>query len=119
MDVTRVLLADDHDLVRAGFRSLMQSFSGVEVVAEADDGREALRLIEIYRPHIAVMDIMMPGLNGLEATARIVKDFPKTRVIIFSMNAAEEYVLKAMRGGRAGYLLKDANPAEREQTNPT
>src|SRR5262245_19048766 len=115
MDVTRVLIADDHDLVRAGFRSLMQSFNGVEVVAEADDGREALRLIEIHRPHIAVMDIMMPGLNGLEATARIVKDFPKTRVIILTMNAAEEYVLKAMRVGAAGYLLKDGNPAELEQ----
>lgn len=115
MDVTRVLLADDHDLVRAGFRALMQSFSGVEVVAEADDGREALRLIEIHRPHIAVMDIMMPGLNGLEATARIVKEFPKTRVIILSMNAAEEYVLKAMRVGAAGYILKDGNPAELEQ----
>jgi DNA-binding NarL/FixJ family response regulator len=115
MDVIRVLLVDDHDLVRAGFRSLVQSFDGIEVVAEADDGREALRLIEIHRPHIAVMDIMMPGLNGLEATARIAKEFPKTRVIILSMNAAEQYVLKAMRVGAAGYLLKDGNPEELEQ----
>ena len=115
MEVTRVLLADDHDLVRAGFRSLVQSFGGIEVVAEADDGREALRLIEIHRPHVVLMDIMMPGLNGLEATARIAKDFPKTRVIILSMNAAEEYVLKAMRVGAAGYLLKDGHPAELEQ----
>jgi DNA-binding NarL/FixJ family response regulator len=115
MDVIRVLLADDHDLVRAGFRSLVQSFGGVQVVAEADDGREALRQIEIRRPHVVLMDIMMPGLNGLEATARIAKDFPKTRVIILTMNAAEEYVLKAMRVGAAGYLLKDGNPAELEQ----
>jgi DNA-binding NarL/FixJ family response regulator len=115
MDVIRVLLADDHDLVRAGFRSLVQSFGGVHVVAEADDGREALRQIEIHRPHVVLMDIMMPGLNGLEATARIAKDFPKTRVIILTMNAAEEYVLKAMRVGAAGYLLKDGNPAELEQ----
>src|SRR6266851_3307340 len=115
MDLIRVLLADDHDLVRAGFRSLVQSFGGVQVVAEADDGREALRQIEIHRPHIVLMDIMMPGLNGLEATARIAKDFPKTRVIILTMNAAEEYVLKAMRVGAAGYLLKDGNPAELEQ----
>ncbi len=115
MDVTRVLLADDHELVRAGFRSLVQSFGGVEVVAEADDGREALRLIEIHRPHIVLMDIMMPGLNGLEATAQIAKDYPKTRVIILTMNAAEEYVLRAMRVGAAGYLLKDGNPAELEQ----
>src|SRR6266446_5316132 len=115
MDLIRVLLADDHDLVRAGFRSLVQSFAGVHVVAEADDGREALRQIEIHRPHIVLMDIMMPGLNGLEATARIAKDFPKTRVIVLTMNAAEEYVLKAMRVGAAGYLLKDGNPAELEQ----
>jgi DNA-binding NarL/FixJ family response regulator len=115
MDLIRVLLADDHDLVRAGFRSLVQSFGGVQVVAEADDGREALRQIEIHRPHVVLMDIMMPGLNGLEATVRIAKDFPKTRVIILTMNAAEEYVLKAMRVGAAGYLLKDGNPAELEQ----
>jgi DNA-binding NarL/FixJ family response regulator len=115
MDLIRVLLADDHDLVRAGFRSLVQSFGGVHVVAEADDGREALRQIEIHRPHVVLMDIMMPSLNGLEATARIAKDFPKTRVIILTMNAAEEYVLKAMRVGAAGYLLKDGNPAELEQ----
>jgi DNA-binding NarL/FixJ family response regulator len=115
MDVIRVLLADDHDLVRAGFRSLVQSFGGVNVVAEADDGREALRQIEIHRPHVVLMDIMMPSLNGLEATARIAKDFPKTRAIILTMNAAEEYVLKAMRVGAAGYLLKDGNPAELEQ----
>jgi DNA-binding NarL/FixJ family response regulator len=115
MELIRVLLADDHDLVRAGFRSLVQSFGGVQVVAEADDGREALRLIELHRPHIVLMDIMMPSLNGLEATARIAKEFPKTRVIILTMNAAEEYVLKAMRVGAAGYLLKDGNPAELEQ----
>src|SRR5690349_11111312 len=104
MEVIRVILADDHDLVRAGFRSLVQSFGGVEVVGEAGDGRAALRLVELHRPHIILMDIMMPGLNGLEATARIAKEFPKTRVIILSMNAAEEYVLKAMRVGAAGYL---------------
>jgi DNA-binding NarL/FixJ family response regulator len=115
MEVIRVILADDHDLVRAGFRSLVQSFGGVEVVGEAGDGRAALRLVELHRPHIILMDIMMPGLNGLEATARIAKEFPKTRVIILSMNAAEEYVLKAMRVGAAGYLLKDGNPAELEQ----
>src|SRR5260370_41254481 len=115
MDVIRILLADDHDLVRAGFRSLVQSFPGVEVVGEAGDGRPALRQIEIHRPHVVLMDIMMPGLNGLEATTRIVKEFPKVRVIILSMNAAEEYVLKAMRVGAAGYLLKDGNPAELEQ----
>jgi len=115
MDLIRVLLADDHDLVRAGFRSLVQSFKGVEVVGEAGDGRAAIRQVEVHRPHVVLMDIMMPGLNGLEATSRIAKEFPKVRVIILSMNAAEEYVLKAMRMGAAGYLLKDGNPAELEQ----
>lgn len=115
MDLIRVLLADDHDLVRAGFRSLVQSFKGVEVVGEAGDGRAAIRQVEVHRPHVVLMDIMMPGLNGLEATSKIAKEFPKVRVIILSMNAAQEYVLKAMRMGAAGYLLKDGNPAELEQ----
>ena len=92
MTPIRILLAEDHALVRAGFRSLLHSFSGVEVVGEANDGREALRLIEVLRPNIVLMDIMMPGLNGLEATARVTKEFPSVRVIILSMNAAEEYV---------------------------
>jgi DNA-binding NarL/FixJ family response regulator len=115
MTPIRLLLAEDHALVRAGFRSLLQSFSGVEVVGEANDGREALRLIESLRPNIVLMDIMMPGLNGLEATARVTKEFPSVRVIILSMNAAEEYVLQAMRAGASGYLLKDGSIGELEQ----
>jgi DNA-binding NarL/FixJ family response regulator len=115
MTPIRILLAEDHALVRAGFRSLLHSFSGVEVVGEANDGREALRLIEVLRPNIVLMDIMMPGLNGLEATARVSKEFPTVRVIILSMNAAEEYVLQAMRAGASGYLLKDGSITELEQ----
>jgi DNA-binding NarL/FixJ family response regulator len=87
----------------------------VEVVGEANDGREALRLIEVLRPNIVLMDIMMPGLNGLEATARVSKEFPTVRVIILSMNAAEEYVLQAMRAGASGYLLKDGSITELEE----
>jgi DNA-binding NarL/FixJ family response regulator len=115
MTPIRIVLAEDHALVRAGFRSLLQSFSGVEVVGEANDGREALRIIETLRPQVVLMDIMMPGLNGLEATARVSKEFPGVRVIVLSMNAAEEYVLQAMRAGASGYLLKDGSIGELEQ----
>lgn len=110
----RILLAEDHKLVRAGIRALLQSLPGVEVVAEASDGREALRLAEAHRPDIVFMDIAMSGMNGLEATTRIARDFPDVRVIILSMHANEEYVLQALRAGASGYLLKDAGTAELE-----
>jgi DNA-binding NarL/FixJ family response regulator len=108
----RVLLADDHKLVRAGIRALLQTVADVEIVAEAADGREALRLIEAHRPDLALMDIAMPGLNGLDATAGIGRNFPQTRVVILSMNADEDSVLKALRAGAVGYLVKTADPAE-------
>jgi DNA-binding NarL/FixJ family response regulator len=110
----RILLADDHVLVRAGIRSLLGTLPGVEVVGEASDGQEALRLVETLRPHIVLMDIAMPGLNGLEATARIVRDHPETRVIILSMHVSEEYAARALRAGGAGYLPKDADLRELE-----
>jgi DNA-binding NarL/FixJ family response regulator len=109
-----VLLAEDHALVRAGFRALLENLPGIQVVAEAGDGREALRLIETHRPDVVLMDITMPGLNGLEAAARVASEFPYVHVIILSMHANEEYVLQALRAGAAGYLLKDADPAELE-----
>ncbi|HMD87668.1 MAG TPA: response regulator transcription factor [Anaerolineaceae bacterium] len=114
MSSIRVLLADDHNLVRAGIRSLIQELTGIEVIAEASDGREALSLIEIHRPDVVLMDIAMAGLNGLEATARVVRDFPEVRVIMLSMHANEEYVWQALRFGASGYLLKDAGTAELE-----
>ena len=110
----RILLAEDHTLVRAGIRALLQSLPGVEVVAEASDGREALRLVESHRPDIVFMDIAMSGMNGLEATTRVVRDFAEVHVIILSMHANEEYVLQALRAGASGYLLKDAGTAELE-----
>lgn len=112
MKPIRILLADDHDLIRAGIRSLLQNIAGVEVVAEAGDGLAALEMIGQHRPDIVLMDIMMPGLNGLATTARIAHEFPNVRVIILSMNATEEYVLQALRAGAAGYLLKNISPAE-------
>jgi DNA-binding NarL/FixJ family response regulator len=112
MTPIRVLLADDHELVRAGFRALLAGLSDVEVVAEADDGRAALALVAAHQPDVVLMDISMPGLNGLEATGRIVKEFPRTRVIILSMHANEDHVLLALRKGASGYLLKGARLAE-------
>jgi DNA-binding NarL/FixJ family response regulator len=109
-----VLLADDHTLVRAGFRNMLEGINSVEVIAEAGDGREALALIERHRPDVVLMDIAMPGLNGLEAARRVSKDFPNVHVVILSMHASEEYVLRALNAGAAGYLLKDADPAELE-----
>ena len=110
----RVLLADNHTLVRAGLRALLQNIEGIQVVAEAGDGREALHLIAVHQPDLVLMDIAMPEMNGLEATAHVVKEFPQVRVIILSMHANEEYVLKALRSGAMGYVLKDAGISELE-----
>ena len=114
MTPIRVLIADDHALVRAGIGALLRNIGGVEVVAEAGDGREALHLIGEHKPDVVLMDIAMPGLNGLEAVTRISREFPAVRVIILSMHASEEYVLHAMRAGASGYLLKGARTAELE-----
>lgn len=114
MKTIRVLLADDHTLVRAGIRALLRSLPSVEVVAEASDGREALNLIKQHAPDVVLMDIAMAGLNGLEAAARIRKDHARVRVVILSMHANEEYVVQALRAGASGYLLKDAATTELE-----
>ncbi len=114
MSTIRLLLADDHTLVRGGIRALLNDLEGVQVIAEANDGREALRLIENQRPDIVLMDIAMAGMNGLEATMRVSRDFPDIKVIILSMHTNEEYVLQALRAGAVGYLLKDAGIAELE-----
>lgn len=110
----RVLLADDHALFRAGLRALLQSLDGVEVVAEAGNGHEAIQLVERERPGLVLMDIAIPELTGLEATARITKAWPQVRVVILSMHANEEYVRQALRAGAKGYLLKGAEPSELE-----
>lgn len=114
MSALRILLADDHQLVRGGLRSLLQSFPDMEIVGETGDGREAVELARRHAPDLVLMDIAMPHLNGLEATARIVKKLPRTRVIILSMHANEEYILQALRAGAVGYLLKNAAPTELE-----
>ena len=107
-----LILADDHALVRAGIRTLIEKIDGIQILAEAGDGRETLVLVEQHSPNIVVMDISMPGLNGLDTTARITRDKPATKVLILSMHTAEDYVLLALKAGAAGYLLKDAATVE-------
>lgn len=113
-ELIRILLADDHTLVRAGIRSLIQNIAGMEVIGEVGDGRDALRFMEANRPDIALVDISMPGLNGLEVTARVTKEFPEVGVIILSMHLNEEYALQALQNGASGYLVKGADKAELE-----
>jgi DNA-binding NarL/FixJ family response regulator len=114
MKITQVLLADDHVLVRAGIRTLLEKIPNVKVVAEAASGREALELVKTKLPDLVLMDIAMANLNGLEALSRIAKDFPEVKVMILSAHANEEYVIRALRGGAAGYMLKDSATAELE-----
>jgi DNA-binding NarL/FixJ family response regulator len=114
MDLIRVLIADDHTLVRAGIRVLLEALEGVEVVAEAGDGREARRLVEEYRPDLLITDIAMPYLTGLDLADLVNRELQPTRVIILSMHASEEYAGRALQAGAAGYLLKDSGLAELE-----
>ena len=114
MSTIRVVLADDHALVRAGIRALLEKLPGVEVLGEADNGREALELIKTKAPNLILLDISMAELGGLEALPLIVKDFPAVKVLILSGYANEEYVLRALRCGAAGYMLKEAAAEELE-----
>jgi DNA-binding NarL/FixJ family response regulator len=114
MTPMRVLLVDDHTLVRAGLRSLLESLHEVEVVGEAGDGHEALRLAEALRPDVVLLDVGMPGLNGLEVAGRLATSDTSIRVLILSMHTSEEYVLRALRAGCAGYLLKGSAVSELE-----
>ena len=114
MTKMRLLLADDHGLVRAGIRSLLEKMPSIEVVAEANNGREALELVRTSSPNLVLLDIAMAELNGLVALARMTKEFPSVKVIILSAHANEEYVIRALRSGASGYMLKDAATLELE-----
>jgi DNA-binding NarL/FixJ family response regulator len=111
MPVT-ILLADDHHVVRQGLRTLLESQEGVRVVAEASDGLEAVRLAEHLHPDVLIVDVMMPGLSGLEVTRQVCQRLPNTRVIVLSMYANEAYVLEALRSGATGYALKNVSLIE-------
>lgn len=104
----RVLLSDDHGVVRKGLRLLLESQADIEIVGEAADGREAVRVADATNPDIVIMDIAMPLLNGIEATAQMVKRNPNIGVIILSMHSDEDYLLSSLNAGAKGYLLKDS-----------
>ena len=112
MNKIRILLADDHQVVREGFRALLEAEPDFEIVAETGDGLEALRLAEHQKPHVLVVDLMMPGLNGLEVVRQITQRLPRTHVVVLSMHANEAYVLEALKNGACAYVLKDASAAD-------
>lgn len=103
----RILLADDHKIVREGLRALLEGQPDVKVVAEAEDGRTAVQLAQKLSPDVAIMDVTMPGLNGIEATRRIVAEVPGVRVIALSMHSDRRFVAEMFKAGASGYLLKD------------
>ncbi len=112
MPKIRILLADDHTIIRSGLRLLLEQQPDFEVVAEASDGREAVELVSKHHPEVAVLDIGMPQLNGIEATQQIVSGEPQTKVVILSMHADEAYVLRALKAGARAYILKNSAEAD-------
>lgn len=108
----KVLLADDHPIVRQGLRRLLEMETEFTVVAEADNGTEALQLLERYRPDVLIVDLMMPLVNGFEVIRQTAQRFPKVAVIVLSMHQDNVYVTQALRNGARGYVLKDSSPTE-------
>lgn len=112
MSKISVLLADDHTIVRKGLRSLLEDEAGIEVIGEAENGREAVRKTQELLPDVVLMDISMPGLGGLEATRQIKQRFPEVAVLVLTRYANEEYVFQILRAGASGYVVKRAAPTE-------
>jgi two-component system response regulator NreC len=108
MNVIRILLADDHTVVRRGLCLLLESNPGFKVIAEASNGREAVAMAEAHKPDVAVLDVAMPMLNGIEAARQISEKVPQTAIVFLSMHSDEGYVLKALKSGAKAYLLKDS-----------
>lgn len=108
MSTVRILVADDHGVVRKGLRLILERHDGLEVIGEAADGREAVRLAEQLRPDIVIMDVGMPQLNGIDATAQILHRDPRAGIIVLSMHSDEGYIVRALSAGAKGYLLKDS-----------
>jgi len=114
MKPTTIVLAEDHAMVRAGIRLMIERIPDVQIVAEAKDGSEAVELVRKHRPDILIADIAMPQLNGIDAALRIGRELPQVRTIILSMYSTEEHVYQALKAGVAGYLLKQSAPSELE-----
>lgn len=112
MPQIRILIADDHVIIRSGLRLLLEQQPDFKVVAEANDGREALQMASKFHPEVAILDIGMPGLNGIEATRQIVAQEPATQVVILSMHADEGYVLRALKAGAKAYIVKNSAEAD-------
>jgi DNA-binding NarL/FixJ family response regulator len=112
MEIIKVILADDHGVVRSGIKSLLETEKDIEVIAEASNGQEALEKVKTWRPDLIIIDVRMPVMNGIEATRKIHEEVPATRVLVLSMHDDEEYVLQALECGASGYLLKDASKEE-------
>jgi two-component system response regulator NreC len=112
MPNTKVLLVEDHIVVRQGIKALLSDEPDLEIVGEADNGREALSLVSELRPDVVLMDISMPGLNGIEATRQIRQRYADVKVVVLSMHASEEYVFQMLRAGASGYVLKQSDSSE-------
>lgn len=108
----KVFLADDHPIVLQGLRRLLESKTDFQVVGETGDGLEVVGLVDNYRPDVLIVDLMMPGLNGLEVTRQVCRRFENTRVIVLSMHKDDDYVIQALRNGAVGYVIKDTGPSE-------
>ncbi len=112
MKTTTIVLADDHRIVRQGLRALLSAEEDFSVIGEADDGREALAVVERLNPDVLVLDLMMPGLNGLEVARQVHKHSPKVRIVVLSMHDDEGFVLEALANGVSAYVLKDSNSSD-------
>jgi DNA-binding NarL/FixJ family response regulator len=108
----RILIAEDHALVRAGLQALLSQDPEFEIVGEADNGRDAVRAVGELRPHVVLMDLSMPGMNGMEAILDIKRRYPGVRVVVLTLHKTEEFVLASLRAGADGYILKEATPRE-------
>jgi DNA-binding NarL/FixJ family response regulator len=111
-DKHRVLIAEDHTLLRAGLRALLLQDPTLEIVGEADNGRDAIRAIAALKPHLVLMDLSMPGMNGIEAITDIKRRYPETRVLVLTIHKTDEYIHESLRAGADGYILKDATHDE-------
>jgi DNA-binding NarL/FixJ family response regulator len=112
MSIARVLLVEDHVVVRQGIKALFSDEPDLEIVGEADDGRAALQSVSELEPDVVLMDISMPGLNGIEATRQIRQSYPEVKVVVLSMHSNEEYVFQVLRAGASGYVLKQSDSSE-------